>query len=396
MAHTVSVPSPAAVDAPARTAAGSAAIPWYVWCLVLATTCSVVGGVWDISWHKSIGRDTFWTPAHILIYLCGVLAGVGAGWLILGATFGSSASLRRASVRLWGFRGPLGAFLCAWGGVAMLASAPFDNWWHSAYGLDVKVLSPPHVVLIFGVLGVRFGALLVVLGEMNRAEGKLRARLRWLLLYLGTIMLGGTLGAFLELTSRNLLHSARFYLIVALVAPLILVAVTRAAGGAWSGTLLGTAFTLLAALFIWILPLFPAEPKLGPVYQNVTHFIPHDFPLLIVVPAFFLDLLRRRAASWSCWRYALAAGPIFLASFAAVQWPFADFLMSPAARNWFFGTHYFPFFIPSTHDYVRHVFTTVEPTAAIFSMVMTAAVAAAVVSTRLGLAWGDWMRRIRR
>jgi len=26
-----------------------------------------------------------------------------------------------------GFRGPLGCFIAAWGGIAMLTSAPFDN-----------------------------------------------------------------------------------------------------------------------------------------------------------------------------------------------------------------------------------------------------------------------------
>ena len=29
----------------------------------------------------------------------------------------------------------------------MLTSAPFDNWWHDAYGLDVKIISPPHMFL---------------------------------------------------------------------------------------------------------------------------------------------------------------------------------------------------------------------------------------------------------
>ena len=27
-------------------------------------------------------------------------------------------------------------------------------------------------------------------------------------------------------------------------------------------------------MFVWILPLFPAEPKLGPVYQRVTRLVP--------------------------------------------------------------------------------------------------------------------------
>src|SRR6266566_6769677 len=51
-----------------------AAVPWYVWSLFAAVVSVVIGGYWDISWHMSIGRDTFWTPAHMLIQFCGILA----------------------------------------------------------------------------------------------------------------------------------------------------------------------------------------------------------------------------------------------------------------------------------------------------------------------------------
>ena len=53
----------------------------------------------------------------------------------------------------------------------MLTSAPFDNWWHSAYGLDVEIVSPPHVLLIGGILAVQLGVLILILGCMNRTEG---------------------------------------------------------------------------------------------------------------------------------------------------------------------------------------------------------------------------------
>src|SRR5438045_962637 len=78
MAHPATYPLNAAALA-TRTEVQARAIPWYVWCCAAAVTSSAVGGVWDISWHESIGRDTFWTPAHVLIYLCGVLAGVACG-----------------------------------------------------------------------------------------------------------------------------------------------------------------------------------------------------------------------------------------------------------------------------------------------------------------------------
>src|SRR4051812_30431692 len=143
-------------------------LPWYLWCAVLAVTSTMVGTHWDIAWHRSIGRDTFWTPAHMAIYLGAVLAGLASGYLILSTTFQKSSD---AGVRIWGFRGPLGAFISAWGGIAMLTSAPFDDWWHNAYGLDVKVLSPPHVVLIIGIIAIDVGGLILILGAMNRAEG---------------------------------------------------------------------------------------------------------------------------------------------------------------------------------------------------------------------------------
>ena len=64
------------------------AVPWYIWCCTLAVTSAIVGVQWDISWHRSIGRDTFWTPAHMAIYLCEWQAG-GKKFLDLRAAFGS-------------------------------------------------------------------------------------------------------------------------------------------------------------------------------------------------------------------------------------------------------------------------------------------------------------------
>src|SRR6266511_6380259 len=145
-------------------------VPWYIWCSVIAVSSAMIGGHWDISWHRSIGRDTFWTPAHIAIYMCGVLAGISCGYLILSTTFQKASSLRETSIRMWGFRGPLGAFIAAWGGIAMLTSAPFDDWWHTAYGLDVKILSPPHMVLAAGIIAIQLGAMLMAVSAQNRAE----------------------------------------------------------------------------------------------------------------------------------------------------------------------------------------------------------------------------------
>src|ERR1700679_1439188 len=182
-------------------------IPWYIWLSVAGVTSAMIGVHWDISWHRSIGRDTFWTPAHIAIQLCGVIAGISCGYLILWTTF-THSTLRASSVNVLGFRGPLGAFICAWGGFTMITSAPFDDWWHNAYGLDVKILSPPHIVLALGIAGVQIGALVLIGAMMNRAVGALRRHLEILFLFICSMITVMFMTLVMELTHRVLMHDS--------------------------------------------------------------------------------------------------------------------------------------------------------------------------------------------
>ncbi len=372
----------------------SVAVPWYLWAGLIASTSAVVGGQWDISWHRSIGRDTFWTPAHMAIYLCGLLGGVSGGWVVLASTFGAGVR-RAATVGIWGFRGPLGAFLCIWGGVAMLTSAPFDDWWHSAYGLDVKILSPPHVVLILGLTAIQMGALLEVLGEMNRAEGSRRRALEWMFLYGGAMMFIGLQTILMEYSFRSNLHRAQAYRVMAPVAVLLLVGLARASRRRWAATFIATQYTVFMMALILLLPLFPAEPKLGPVYQNVTHFIPPEFPLLYIVPAIALDVLLAAFAGRNKWITALFCGTAFFTILLTVQWPFANFLMSPASRNWFFGTHYLSYGAPPWSYTARHAFLPTEPGPQFLAGMLTGVVLT-IGAARLGIARGDWMRQVQR
>ena len=60
-----------------------------------------------------------------------------------------------------------------------------------------------------------------------------------------------------------------------------------------------------------------------------------------------MDLILQRTGGVAAARpRAWSSASAFLATFIAVQWPFADFLMTPAARNWFFGTGYIDFATP--------------------------------------------------
>src|SRR5215510_3410314 len=143
-------------------------IPVYLYITVLASFSIMVGLIWDISWHMSIGRDGLFSAPHLAIYLGGVTAGLFSGYNVLRLTFAGTLEEKSRSVKFWGiFYGSLGNLFCIWGAIAMLTSAPFDDWWHNTYGLDVTILSPPHTVLLLGMITIQFGAIISVLAHQN-------------------------------------------------------------------------------------------------------------------------------------------------------------------------------------------------------------------------------------
>jgi hypothetical protein len=380
----------------------TARVPWYIWFGALAVTSASIGGAWDVSWHRSIGRDTFWTPAHLAIQACGVMAAIICGYLILVNTFGRSTRLRAASVNVLGFRAPLGAFIAAWGGIAMITSAPFDNWWHAAYGLDVKIVSPPHTLLILGVRAVAVGILFLILAAMNRASSngtpageQTFKNLQRLFLYVGGLIVSGQMFFLIEYTWDVRLHAASAYIAMGIALPLVFAILSQASRFKWAATATAAVYMIFVIAEILILPLFPAQPKLGPVFNPVTHLVPAKFPILIFVPALALDLLWQKTRAWKPWKVALASGFLFIAVLTIVEWPFASFLLSKASENRFFGTIYFDYNSPPDgHDRLRRF---VEPDngVTLYLGLLRAAIYASI-STWIGWSFGRWMRSVQR
>ena len=373
-------------------------MPWYIWTGVAAVTSATIGGSWDVAWHRSIGRDSFWTPAHMMIYLCGVLAGIVGLWLIAQTTLNRDPELRAASVSVFGLRAPLGVFLAGWGGVAMLTSAPFDNWWHNAYGLDVKIVSPPHTLLILGIRAVSFGMLFLILAAMNRAADANAANfgsLQKLFVYLGGLAVAGQMFFLQEYTWDVVLHRAIAYIAMAIAVPVLFATFWQASRFRWAATATAGVYTAFLLLEILIYPLFPATPKLGPVYFPVTHLVPAKFPPLIVIPAIALDLLWQRTRTWKLWQIALVSGLVFVAILFSVEWPFAKFLLSKASENRFFGTMYFDYNArPDSYDRMRRW---LHPDSGLpLALGLVRAAIYAAISTWIGLGFGRWMRKVQR
>ena len=368
--------------------------PWPIQAVLFASASVIVGVIWDISWHRTIGRDTFWTPAHLAIYLGGVVAGLSCGWVALRTTFAGTIDDRDAAVRFWGFRAPLGAWVCIWGAFAMLTSAPFDDWWHNAYGLDVKVLSPPHVLLAAGIGAIQTGAMLMALAWQNR-NARRSPSLGYLFVIGAGLLLVLLLTLVIDYVQRWDMHRALFYQVTAGIAAFVLVSSARASTLRWPATLTALVYMALTEALVIILPRFSAQPLLGPIYVQIDHFMPPDFPLLLVAPALAIDVVMHRlrgTGRTNDWITAGIVAVVFVAAFLAAQWPFANFLMTPWARNWIFATHWQPYYV---EPFFQQRWYTIEPADNLI-VGLPIAVALAFLSARSGLWWGNWMARVQR
>ena len=381
--------APAAIEAPPRAT--------HAYVVAFAAACVMIGVYWDISWHMSIGRDSFWTPAHLLIQAGGLIAGISSGYVALKTTFRGTPAERDAGVSFWGFRAPLGAWICVWGCGAMLTSAPFDNWWHNAYGLDVQIISPPHTILALGIYSIVIGALLLTVAQQNRAVGAEQKRLAWLLALIGGLFIMNFAIFLTEYSERMMQHGTTFYHVSAMAFPFALVAVSRSVKLKWPATAAAGAYMVVMLLLMWSIQLLPATPKLGPIYHHVTNMVALAFPLWLIVPALAIDATRMRfEGRVNALVEAILLGIAFLAAFMLVQWPFASFLVeNPAARNWFFNADNYVYWASPAYVARTHTFPP-QPETSVLVREFGTAVVLAVISSGLGLAWGRWMRKVQR
>jgi hypothetical protein len=274
-------------------------------CLLVASA----GLAWDIAWHTFIGRDSFLTPPHAVLY--GGVAGAG----VVGVAGVLVESWRRrpdTTSLLGAFRAPLGLFVTGFGILTLVVSAPLDNYWHELYGIDVTLWAPFHVMGLVGGLVAVLGVVYLFAAELarrRRLEGGRHLALLVAVLFAWSAALRGLVTIF----QPALFHSPTTTLgpLDILTLPVGLAfsigLVGAAAAGVEGRAAAATATAAMAAVVAIALALsapgvvrwaagaggYTFYTPEGPVLQPLDMLL----PLGLLVPAACLDVLHRLAGS---------------------------------------------------------------------------------------------------
>ena len=299
--------------------------------IVAGSALFLLGGYWDVSWHIIIGRDTFWSPPHLVLYagIIAILAACGAAVAqAAAAARGRGPALPGPLVTLpFGLRLPPGIVVTLVGAGMSLASAPIDDTWHRLYGLDVTIWSPPHIMLVAGMVIAPFGALIGLTLETNR---RLPTRLRrmwhntgqlWRMprseltaIAAGGVILATALAVLAEY-DFNVPQFQLFYhpIILAALSAFVLVAAARASGRIGAATLAALAYTAMRlAIHAELVLLDGMRPQIP----------------LILAAAPIIDLVLVGLPLRPLWLRAALAGAGFAGLLTAVQVPYL------LARGW--------------------------------------------------------------
>jgi hypothetical protein len=257
----------------------------------------------------------------------------------------------------------------------------------------VEIISPPHMVLASGMVGIQVGAMLLAVAAQNRASESDRRRLGVLYAASTGVMLGMAATFILENAGyANEMHASPFYILTAIVMPKFLLASARGSRLKWPATTAALIYMGIVVLMIWVLQIWPATPRLAPIYNPVDRMVPPPFPLLLVFPGLAIDLLLRRFGRTNDWLLAPVAGVLFVAVMLVTHWFWADFIVSPdrspllGADIWDYDSRVGPW---------RYEFWVNERGAALWRGLGWAALFA-TLSARVGLWWGKGMARVQR
>ncbi len=294
------------------TTGSSGIVPAFV--MLVGTLISFSGLAWDIGWHTDVGPDSFFTLPHLFVYSGGAIAGLTSLVMVLRATAAQRRGIDpdpavggRAFRVLGAFSAPIGYLIGGIAAASFLLYGLWDEWWHSLYGFDVTIASPPHQGWLNSICMTIMGTAIVFAAAREHRWGRY-----------GLMVALATFASYFSITSEalgdiNLDSPVEWVLVAVVVIPVacvLLGARVLPRGGA-----LGTGFVYLALnLVVWNFANWAVV-----WYADVQHLALRDFSELgfpieqLVIPAgvFVFSVVVELLLRWrgaSAWLLGLCGG----------------------------------------------------------------------------------------
>ena len=361
-------------------------VPARAWAALASMLCMIIGWNWDIAWHRTIGRDTVWTPPHVAVYSAVAVAFLYNAALVLSYTFGRLRGT--PGIRVLWFVGPAATFITLWSILLQGTGFLFDSWWHDVYGLDVVLFSPPHYALTIAIALFHFAQFAVVASYFNATEPVLRKVETGLLLLLWSFYIGHC-----QIMDYNWgpwqVRSVLYMATSALFIPFGLVMISEYLRSWTAGAKAALLYFGWNIVLMQIFQAFPASPQYAPVYHDIDFMLPPPFPLMLFLPALAVGFVLYRLRIGAPVLKYLLGGAAFVAVFTAANWGTSALQLSEWGDNSIVAGHYPSYvFHPSWKD--------VTPLAPDLLTLGTAvaSVLLAAVSIWAGVVVGGWLRRV--
>ncbi|MFL2984838.1 MAG: hypothetical protein ACJZ5B_05090 [Candidatus Poseidoniaceae archaeon] len=138
----------------------------------------------DLQWHTDVGRDKLFTPPHIMI-----LAGIIPTSIMLSSYIFWYSFISNQEEKVGFYIGPFIAPTSLWmmvcGLITLVLGGLYDDFWHTSYGIDTTIITPPHVWTFAGGMLVEVATIALALQMKNRLKDNCP---KWLnLIILGTL-----------------------------------------------------------------------------------------------------------------------------------------------------------------------------------------------------------------
>lgn len=267
------------------------------------TVVSLVGLTWDIQWHTDVGPDTFFTMPHLFLYSGSAISGIASLIVVLmttaaerrGKTVDPMVGGRAVGVFGRTFAAPVGYLISGAGAALFLLYGLWDQWWHSLYGFDAVIASPPHIGLLLSISITMVGAVMVFSVARDERWGQygMIGSAAVLLAFSMVTVLG------LQALPRGTVNSVNVG--VAFLTVMILIMAGHALGRRGGALAVAVVVAVIQAVFWWFSP-WAAE-----VYADATGLplrdyadgvpaLPAMIPMCLVIVAAAVELLRKLPA----------------------------------------------------------------------------------------------------